>query len=226
MNFARLRTGLTPKSSILALFTAFVCAGGSLTFNAGSALAPEPADLKSSLAGTSGATAAAVIVERYPIPTLLLWPAHWEPGPSIAVGTPCSPYGLPAGARATNRIHGRGSLRACLPYDTSQEPPANAVRPLPPMPVASCTGSGETYSEVAATIADVISWPADWWSPDFDDPAPIPYAGQPCSDFPLLAGESTYKHIQTAHPDFALIGPYRCVRLNDPILFPGPYPVP
>ena len=219
------RPGFTPKSVLFALSTVLVCAGGSWTFDAGSALAPEPADLKSSLAGTYGATAAAVIVEKYPAPTLLLWPAHWQVG-SIVVGTPCSPYGLPAGARPTNRIHGRGSLRACLPYDTSQEPPANAVRPLPPMPVANCSGGGETYSEVAATVVDVIIWPADWWSPDFDDPTPIPYAGQPCSDFPLLAGESSYKHIQTAHPDFALIGPYRCVRLQDPILFPGPYPVP
>jgi hypothetical protein len=214
---------------ILALSTALACAGGSWTLDAGSALAPEPADLKSSLAGGYGATAAAVIVEYqpkiYPWSTFVQWPAHWQVG-SIAVGTPCSPYGLPAGARPTNRIHGRGSLRACLPYDTSQEPPANAVRPLPPMPVASCSGAAESYSEVAATIADVISWPADWWSPDFDDPTPIPYAGQPCSDFPLLAGETTYKHIQTGNPDFALIGPYRCVRLQDPILYPGPYPVP
>ena len=226
MRFVGRRPGFTPKAMLLALSTALVCAGGSWTFDAGSALAPEPADLKSSLAATSGATAAAVIVEYYPSPTFLLWPAHWEYGPSIVVGTPCSPYGLPYGARPTDRIEGRGSFRACLRFDTSKEPPANAVMPLPPMPVANCNGAGETYSEVVTTVADAISWPADWVSPDFDDPTPIPYAGQPCSDFPLLAGETTYKHIQTGNPDFALIGPYRCVRLQDPILYPGPYPVP
>jgi hypothetical protein len=224
MRFARMRPGLTPKSMILALSTALVCAGGSWTFHAGDALAPEPADLTTPLASSTGALAVAVVLEKQ-IPTFILWPAHWETGPSIVVGTPCSPYGLPPGARATNRIHGRGSLRACLPFDTSTEPPANAVRPLPPMPVASCTGAGETYSEVAATIAEVISWPASWVWHNPDDPAPRPEAGQPCSDFPLLAGETTYKHIQTAHPDVSA-GPYRCVRLSDPTIFDGPYPVP
>lgn len=221
MKFARMRPVLTPKSMILALSTALVCAGGAWTFDAGSALAPEPADLKSSLAATSGATAAAVIVERYPIFTLLLWPAHWEIGPSIAVGTPCSPYGLPAGTRPTTRIHGRGSLRACLPFDTSTEPPANAVRPLPPMPVADCDGAGETYSEVAATIADAISWPVAWQAYDSGDGAG-PYAGQPCSDFPLLAGERTYKHIQSRAELGNTFGPFRCVRIQDPIIYPGP----
>jgi hypothetical protein len=204
---------------ILALSTALVCAGGSWTLDAGSALAPEPADLKSALAGGYGATAAAVIVERYPAPTLLLWPASWQSGPSIVVGTPCSPYGLPAGARPTDRIQGRGTLRACLPVDTSTEPPANAVRPLPPMPVASCTGGGETYSEVAAAVVDVVSWPADW---RYADGNPSVYPGQPCSDFPLLAGESTYKHIQTQSQVGSSEGPFRCVRNKAPIVYPGP----
>jgi hypothetical protein len=219
MKATRMRSGSTPKSMILALSTALVCAGGAWTFDAGSALAPEPADLKSSLAGTYGATAAAVIVEQQPS-TLLLWPASWEVGPSIVVGTPCSPYGLPYGARPTSRIQGSGSLRACLRFDTSTEPPANAVRPLPPMPVADCDGPGETYSEVATAVVEVISWPADWTSPDsLGVSAPLP--GQPCSDFPLLAGESTYKHIQTqttATPN----GPFRCVRNKAPIVYPGP----
>jgi hypothetical protein len=219
MNFTRMRSSSTPKSMILALSTALVCAGGSWTFGAGSALAPEPADLKSSLAGSYGTTAAAVIVEQYPIPPLLLWPASWQSGPSIAVGTPCSPYGLPAGARPTNRIQGRGTLRACLPVDTSTEPPANAVRPLPPMPVADCDGAGETYSEVTAAVVDVISWPADWQS---NSEPNGPYAGQPCSDFPLLAGETTYKHIQSQVASGSTEGPFRCVRNKAPIVYPGP----
>jgi len=218
VNFARRRPGATPKSLILALSTALVCAGGSWTFDAGSALAPEPADLKSSLAGTYGATAAAVIVEKQPS-TLLLWPASWEYGPSIVVGTPCSPYGLGYGAKPTSRIQGSGSLRACLRFDTSTEPPANAVRPLQPMPVASCTGGGESYFEVTSAVVEVVSWPADWRYANGD---PSVYPGQPCSDFPLLAGEATYKHIQTQSQVGSSEGPFRCVRNKAPIVYPGP----
>ena len=218
MKSARMRRGFTPQSVILALSTALACAGGSWTFDAGSALAPEPADLKSSLAGSYGATAAAVIYEQK-ASTLLLWPASWEIG-SAAAGTPCSPYGLPAGTRPTNRIQARGNYRACLPADTSTEPPANAVRPLPPMPVASCPGAGESYSEVATSIVDVISWPADWQAYDSGDGAG-PYAGQPCSDFPLLAGETTYKHIQSRVEAGNSFGPFRCVRNKAPTIYPG-----
>ena len=219
MNAARLRPGLTPSSMVLALFAALVCSAGSWTFHAGSALAPEPADLKSTLAGTYGATAAAVVYEQKAA-TLLLWPASWEIG-SAAAGTPCSPYGLPAGTRPTNRIQARGNYRACLPVDTSTEPPANAVRPLPPMPVASCTGggAGETYAQVATTIVDVISWPADWQS--WNEGLGGPYPGQPCSDFPLLAGETTYKHIQSQVASGSTEGPFRCVRNKAPTIYPG-----
>lgn len=222
MKSARLRPRLTPSSMVLALFAALVCAGGSWTVNAGSALAPEPADLKSNLASGYGATAAAVIYEKYPWTDFLLWPAFWDVG-TAAAGTPCSPYGLPAGARPTNRIQVRGNYRACLPVDTSTEPPANAVRPLPPMPVANCPGAGggETYSQVVTTIVNVISWPADWQAYDSGDGAG-PYAGQPCSDFPLLAGETTYKHIQSRAEAGNTFGPFRCVRIKDPIIYPGP----
>ena len=219
MKSARMRRGFTPQSMIVALSTVLVCAGGSWTFDAGSALAPEPADLKSTLAGTYGATAAAVIVEKQPA-TLLLWPAAWEIG-SAAAGTPCSPYGLGYGVRPTSRIQVRGNYRACLPVDTSTEPPANAVRPLPPMPVASCTGggAGETYAQVATTIVDVISWPADWQS--WNEGLGGPYPGQPCSDFPLLAGETTYKHIQSQVASGSTEGPFRCVRNKAPTIYPG-----
>jgi len=217
MHAARTRLGFTPKSMILALSTVLVCAVGAWTFDAGRALAPQPADLKGVLAATPGATAAAVIVENKPS-TVLLWPANWQYGPSIVVGTPCSPYGLYYGARPNSRIEGQGNLRACLRVDTSMEPPANAVRPLPPMPVASCNGGGETYSEVATAIVDVVSWPADW---RYADGNPSVYPGQPCSDFPLLAGESTYKHIQTQSQVGSSEGPFRCVRNKAPTVYPG-----
>lgn len=218
MDVARTRRGCTPRSMLLALSTVLVCAGGSWTFDAGSVLAPEPADLKSSLAGTYGATAAAVIVEQQPS-TLLLWPASWQVGPSIVVGTPCSPFPLGYGTKPNSRIEGSGSLRACLRFDTWTEPPANAVRPLPPMPVVSCTGGGESYTEVTSAVVEVVSWPAEWRSADGN---PSVYPGQPCSDFPLLAGEATYKHIQTQSPFGSSEGPFRCVRNKAPLVYPGP----
>lgn len=217
MKFARLRPGFTPKTTILALLSALVCAGASWTFNPASALAPQPADLWTPLSATLGSTASAYVVQQYPS-TVLLWPATWTSGTSIAVGTPCSTYGLPPGARPTKRIEGSGSLRRCVNFDTTKPPPANAVRPLPPMPVASGTGTTEASDAVTATVVDVvtvISWPADWKLPSDI----TPYPGQRCSDFPLLAGESTDKHIQSSG---GAEEHFRCVRLKDPVVFPGP----
>jgi hypothetical protein len=197
-----------------------VCAGAAWTFAAGSALAPEPADLKSALAASDGATAAAVYVAPQRS-TLLLWPETWEVG-SMPVGTPCSTYGLPAGARTTKRIEGIGSYRRCVNYDGSKAPPANAVRPLPPAQVVACPGAGESYEAVAVAVvesAPVISWPADWQS---NSEPNGPFAGQPCSDFPLLAGERTYKHIQSQVASGSTEGPFRCVRIEEPIIYPGP----
>ena len=87
------------------------------------------------------------------------------------------------------------------------------------MPVANCQGPGETYSEVAVAIVEVVSWPADW---TYSAGNPPLYPGQPCSDFPLLAGESTYKHIQTQSQVGSSEGPFRCVRDKAPIVYPGP----
>lgn len=221
MEFARLRSGFT-RTTILALVAALSCAGASWTVDAGTALAPEPADLVSNLSQGTGSTAAAVIVEKNWNP-LLLWPTTWEFGPSIANGTPCSPYGLPAGTTPTQRIEGLGSYRRCNTVDTSKPPPANAVRPLPPMPVVSGDGTATCSGGVTATVVDgvsVIRWPADWQS--WDSGPDGPYPGQPCSDFPLFAGESTSKHIQSQVSSGSTEGPFRCVRIQDPIIYPGP----
>jgi hypothetical protein len=204
------------KTTVLALCSALVGAAASWTFGAGSALAPSPADLTSPLANSTGATAAAVYVQPQRS-TVLLWPEVWTPG-DVAVGTPCATYGLPAGARTSKRIEGIGSLRRCTNFDGSKAPPANAVRPLPPAQVATCPGSGETYEAVVEGTS-VISWPADWRSNSEPDG---PYAGQPCSDFAMLPGEKTYKHIQSQVASGSTEGPFRCVRIEDPIIYPGP----
>ena len=217
MAFARLRTGSKSKTAILALLSALVCAGAAWTLDAGSALAPSPADLTSPLANSTGATAAAVVVEQQRS-TVLLWPETWTPG-DIAVGTPCATYGLPAGARTSKRIEGIGSLRRCVNFDGSKAPPANAVRPLPPAQVVTCPGAGESVAVAVVESTTVISWPADWQS---NSEPNGPYAGQPCSDFPLLPGEKTYKHIQSQVASGSTEGPFRCVRIEDPIIYPGP----
>ena len=85
----------------------------------------------------------------------------------------------------------------------------------------TCPGAGESYEAVAVTVAEsatVISWTADWQAYDSGDGAG-PYAGQPCSDFPLLAGETTYKHIQTSRNQTAN---HRCVPMTKPIHANGP----
>jgi hypothetical protein len=154
--------------------------------------------------------------------TLLLFPATWTVG-SVPAGTPCSNAGLPIGATPTKRIEARGAYRRCVKFNTAKAPPANFPRPLPPMPVSTGEGTNAADDAIGVTaveIVDVVSWPASWTYPDAAG-VPAPYPGQPCSDFPLLAGESTHKHIQTQQEDNPE-GPFRCVRLKDPIAYPGP----
>lgn len=224
MSSDRLQSALTTRTIVRALLSATLCAAAAWTLDAGSALAPEPADLYVPLSGGTGATAAAVIT-RQQVSNVLLWPAYWRYGPSIAVGTPCSTYGIAIGERPTKRIEGRGNNRRCGKYDPATPPPANAVRPLPRMAVGTGTGTKEASDAVAPTvtgIVTVIMWPADWHSPDLDLGEPVPDPGQPCSDFELFAGETTYKHIQTKSRTGDVGGPYRCVRLQDPIVYTGP----
>jgi hypothetical protein len=209
------------QATIRALFSALVCAGAAWTFDAGSALAPQPADLTTPLSSSTTATAAAVYVAPQRS-TVLLWPEYWQSGASIAIGTPCATYGLPPGTRTSKRIEGIGTLRRCVEFDTSKPPPANAVRPLPPAQVVTCPGPGESYEAVAVAVGEsttAISWPADWRS---NSEANGPYAGQPCSDFALLPGEKTYKHIQSQVASGSTEGPFRCVRIEEPIIYPGP----
>lgn len=224
MAFDRLRAVVTSTTSTLAVLSAFLGAGIGWTVGAGSVLAPEPADLVAPLGSATGATAPAVTFPKPFVSSVPLWPAAWTPGGEhLLAGTPCSPWGIPAGGRTTRRIEARGRLRRCVDFDTTKPPPANAVRPLPAMPVATGTGTAESLDAVAVTgaaIVEVVSWPASWTYPDAAG-ATAPYPGQPCSDFALLAGESTHKHVQTqqeGNPE----GPFRCVRLKDPIVYPGP----
>jgi hypothetical protein len=207
------------KNSIAAIFAGLVCASAAWMISAGSVLAPEPADLKSELVGSYGATAGAVLWKYEPAP-VLLWPASWEIGTAPA-GTPCSTYALGYGSRATKRIHASGNYRACLEYNLYTEPPANFVRPLPSMPMdgGKAKNSTDAVAVKAIAIAAAIFWPANWTEHNSDDGTTPPYAGQPCSDFAMMAGETTYKHIQTSTNQTAN---HRCVSIKEPIYAAGP----
>ena len=223
MSFDRLRPGVTAKTTTRALLAALFCAATAWTVAPGSALAPEPADLYVSLSGGTGAIAVAGLTKQQ-LSTVLLWPAYWTYGPSIAIGTPCSTYGLGIGARPTKRIEGRGNNRRCGKYDPATPPPANAVRPLPAMPVGTGTGTKKASDAIATTVTSIVTvimWPADWTFYE-EGQGPTPEPGQPCSDFELFAGETTYKHIQSQVASGSTEGPFRCVRIKDPIIYPGP----
>ena len=209
------RSRLASRDRIAAVVTGLGCAVAAWAIGAGGVLAPQPADLTTPLASSTGATAAAVQYQYKPAP-YLLWPDVWTPG-TMAAGTPCATYGLPAGARTSKRIEASGNLRRCSEYDPYKAPPANAVRPLPPMPIDGGDTKQVTNGIAVTPIAvvAVISWPADWTNYDSGTGGTKPYAGQPCSDFALKAGESTYKHLQGVNINND--GVFRCVANTEPL---------
>lgn len=215
MSHHHLQSSPAPKARMSALLTAFACAGVAWAIGAGSVLAPEPADLTTSLTGSTGATAAAVRNQYIPS-TYPLWPDTWRAG-TLAAGTPCSTYGLPPGSRTTKRIFAIGPLRRCSEYNPLLAPEENFIRPLPPMPIDSSDKSKSTGALEVTTvdIVSVISWPADWFRIDEGYEGTTPYVGQPCSDFALYAGESTYKHIQGVNINNNAV--FRCVANTEPL---------
>ena len=207
------------QSGVAAILAGIACAAAAWTIGVGGVLAPEPADLTTPLAESRGAIAVAVQAKYKPAP-YVIFPNFWTNG-SIAAGKPCATYGLGFGAVTTKRIEARGSQRRCVEYDANAAPPDNAVRPLPPMPMDGEDKDNSKKALVAKTvgIVSVISWPADWTEHNSDADGPAPYPGQPCSDFALFAGETTYKHIQTSRNQTAN---HRCVPITKPIYANGP----
>jgi hypothetical protein len=227
MSLDHVRSSLRSGTTIVALLTALLCAAAAWTIDAGSALAPEPADLSDPLSGGAGTTAAAVTVTQQ-TSTVLLWPGTYTSGggPAVFAGAPCSTSGLALGLRTTKRIQANasGTQHRCVKYDPLQPPPANFVRPLPPMPNAAGTGTKDASDAITTTVTNIVTvvmWPADWMFSGDEGLGPRPEPGQPCSDFALLAGERTYKHIQRKGTE-NVDGPFRCVRLQDPIVYPEP----
>jgi hypothetical protein len=207
------------KSRFAAVCTGLVCAASAWAIHAGGVLAAEPVDLTEPLPASQGALAVAVQTDTK-LAAYKIWPEAWTQG-SIAAGTPCATGSLPGGVTLTKRIEANGKLRRCVEYNSNSAPPANAVRPLPPMPMDSedKQNSRKGLTAKAVDIVTVISWPAEWTEHNSDSGSPAPYAGQPCSDFALFAGETTYKHIQTSKNQTAN---HRCVPMTKPIYANGP----
>ena len=90
-------------------------AGATMLAAADNALAPGPAKLSAALAGTSGATAAAVYVGSNQPTSVRYYSSSWtsdSQGP--AAGTPCSSVALARDQVATKVIQVQGSYRRCI----------------------------------------------------------------------------------------------------------------
>ncbi len=89
---------------------------GAATFasGAGSALAPEPARLTSSLSGSTGVNAPAVYVNTAVKTTVIKWSSSYvavvSPPPA---GTPCATADLGTGTTTTRVIQAAGVYRRC-----------------------------------------------------------------------------------------------------------------
>lgn len=104
------RTTLTAAVAAAAL-----AVGGSVWFaGAGTALAPEPAQLTADLQGSNGATAAAYYVNTEIQTGVVKWPSTYSYNPGLPAGTPCSPYDLGAWATSSRVIQANGNYRKCL----------------------------------------------------------------------------------------------------------------
>jgi hypothetical protein len=99
------------KSSLAVAAALAVSAGGTFFAGAGSALAPEPARLASTLAST-GSTAATLIYSRTVVPAYFL-SSSWTPS-SMPAGLPCSTTApVPSGTVLTHYVVASGNYRKC-----------------------------------------------------------------------------------------------------------------
>lgn len=89
-------------------------AGGTFLAGAGTALAPEPAQLTQSLIGGNGVSAAAYYVNTSSQTKVVRWPGTWTANTTLNAGTPCSTVELAAGAEATRTIQANGNYRKCV----------------------------------------------------------------------------------------------------------------
>jgi hypothetical protein len=102
------------RSSFVALLAIVVAlaAGGAWLQGAGTARAPEPADINGTLGVSNGATANAVFVSSREPTTVLRWPNSWMYGPQYPAGQPCMTSGE-VGQLAGKVLVAYGGNRKC-----------------------------------------------------------------------------------------------------------------
>ena len=105
----------TATTKITISLTALICAAVVWMAGAGSAVAPEPARLTSTLASTGGSNA--VYVTSLSRTTAYFLSASWTPS-SLPVGAPCSsvapvPYNPANPLTLTTVVQGSGNYRRC-----------------------------------------------------------------------------------------------------------------
>ena len=100
-------------TSVAAAAIACSTAGGWLA-GAGSALAPEPLMLTSTLTGSNGATAAGYYIDTKVDGAAVKWPSTWTYNTSLAAGTPCSTVALSGAYLVTKYIQATGNYRKCV----------------------------------------------------------------------------------------------------------------
>ena len=105
------RTGRRFATVVAAAFLALVCAAAVWMAGAGSALAPEPARLNSTLY-SSGADSA-IYINTLRATNAYFVSSSWMPS-SVPAGTPCSTTApVPAGTILTKVVVASGSYRKC-----------------------------------------------------------------------------------------------------------------
>ena len=156
----------------------------------GSALAPEPATTRAVLTGSTGATAAAVILKVQPS-TVVKWGTAYTYCPStLLAGTPCSNSNLLEGEKAYKRIERSGTNCRCSDYIGSA---SKVQTTLLMTPLTSANGNRATGVSASAKDTFVILWPTSWYA-HVNNAVPVP--GTPCSPTAMAAGQRTFQHIQ------------------------------
>jgi hypothetical protein len=108
------QSGSSTVVVLVAAVAMLVGAAGGWLHGAGTARAPEPAQLtEAGLGGNNGAYATGRLVGSGLPTDVVKWPSSYTPG-TVPADTPCSPVALPAGAITGRVIVATGNYRKCV----------------------------------------------------------------------------------------------------------------
>jgi len=206
----------TIRKSFVFSAIALAAATAVWSFASGTVRAPGPADLKSPLYGSNGATADAVFVNTGVASKILLWPSTYTSCGAYCkpVGTPCSNVGMGTGDRTTKHLVAYSPTsvtRKCVENTQPLYVGQPVVRPYPTPVLVVDTSNGMLGVQHTVTGTRVVKWPTY-----FITQSPLPAAGTPCSPTDMLAGEATSMWIQAKQNS----GLRRCVSLTEPSVVP------